>query len=492
VNILQAMVDPKLFRPWFKDPSTWVAWTAFLACLFHLPMDAERIGIARACTGLETLPEQPFTEAWLVVGRRGGKSLVLAMIAIFLALFKDWSANLVPGERGTVLVLAADRRQAQSIMRYATALCTEVPLLAARVERATTEEIEFRGRVGIEVATASYRTVRGRTLIAGLLDEIAFFRSEDSANPDFEILDAIRPAMASMPGSMLLCASSPYSRRGALWEAYRKWYGVADAPCLVWQADTRTMNPTITQKFVDSQYERDPASAMAEYGASFRNDIDSYVTREAIAGVTVAGRRELLPMSGTTYVGFVDPSGGSADSMTLAIAHKEKELAVLDCVREVRPPFSPESVTRDFSIVLKSYRIHRVIGDRYAGEWVTEQFKSNGIGYELAEQAKSDIYRDVLPLINSAKVELLDIAKLEAQFIGLERRTARSGKDSIDHGAGAHDDVVNAACGALLRAGSYRPMKINEDALRRLLSSPPMPGSPNYGRRGPDHGWRVW
>jgi hypothetical protein len=200
------------------------------------------------------------------------------MIAIYLALFKDWSANLVPGERGTVLVLAAGRRQAQSIMRYARALCEEVPLLAGRVDRATTEEIEFRGRVGIEVATASYRTVRGRTLIAGLLDELAFFRSEDSANPDFEILDAIRPAMASMPGSMLLCASSPYSRRGALWEAYRKWFGVAGAPCLVWQADTRTMNPTITQAFVDAQYERDPASAMAEFGAQVRNDIDSYVT----------------------------------------------------------------------------------------------------------------------------------------------------------------------------------------------------------------------
>jgi hypothetical protein len=480
VNIIEAMSDPKLFRPWFKDPSTWVAWTAFLACLFHLPMDAERIGIARACTGLETLPEQPFTEAWLVVGRRGGKSLMLAMIAIYLALFKDWSANLVPGERGTVLVLAADRRQAQSIMRYARALCEEVPLLAGRVERATTEEIEFRGRVGIEVATASYRTVRGRTLIAGLLDELAFFRSEDSANPDFEILDAIRPAMASMPGSMLLCGSSPYSRRGALWEAYRKWFGVSGAPCLVWQADTRTMNPTITQAFVDAQYERDPASAMAEFGAQFRSDIDSYVTREAIRGVTVPGRRELLPVaSGVNYVGFVDPSGGSADSMTLGVAHKQKEIVVLDCVREVRPPFSPESVTRDFAITLKSYRISKVIGDRYAGEWVREQFKSCGIAYELAEQAKSDIYRDVLPLINSARVELLDLTKLEAQFVGLERRTARSGRDSIDHGPGGHDDVANAVAGALLLANTRRPMKINPEALRRLGIDPDAPLGPH-------------
>ena len=93
MNIIQAMADPKLFAPWFKEPATWAAWRAFLAVLFHLPMDDAQIAIARACTGLETLPEQAFTEAWLVVGRRGGKSLVLAMIAIYLALFKDWSGQ---------------------------------------------------------------------------------------------------------------------------------------------------------------------------------------------------------------------------------------------------------------------------------------------------------------------------------------------------------------------------------------------------------------
>ena len=190
----------------------------------------------------------------------------------------------MPGERGTVLVLAADRRQAQSIMRYATALCTEVPLLAGRVARATTEELEFKGRVSIEVATASYRTVRGRTLIAGFWTSWRSFVPRDSANPDFEILDAIGRRWRRCRVLCCCVPAVPYSRRGALWEAYRKWFGVAGAPCLLWQAPTRVMNPTITQAFIDAQYERDPASAMAEYGAQFRNDIDSYVTRDAIAG----------------------------------------------------------------------------------------------------------------------------------------------------------------------------------------------------------------
>ena len=273
-----------MFAPWFKDPATWEAWRAFLAVLFNLPMDDEQQAIARACTGLEALPERAFTEAWLVVGRRGGKSLDARDDCDLPGVVSVTGRE--PGAGRARDGLGAGGRSAASAIDHAIrdGVVHEVPLLAGRVERATTEEIEFRGRVGIEVATASYRTVRGRTLIAGLVDELAFFRWEDSANPDFEILDAIRPAMAACRGLCCLCASSPYSRRGALWEAYRKWYGVAGAPCLLWQADTRTMNPTITQAFIDAQYERDPASAMAEYGAQFRNDIDSYVTRDAIAG----------------------------------------------------------------------------------------------------------------------------------------------------------------------------------------------------------------
>jgi hypothetical protein len=56
-------------------------------------------------------------------------------------------------------------------------------------------------------------------------DELAFWPIEDASDPDVEIINAVRPAMATMPGAMLLAASSPYSRRGALWQAYRQYYG---------------------------------------------------------------------------------------------------------------------------------------------------------------------------------------------------------------------------------------------------------------------------
>jgi hypothetical protein len=331
----------------------------------------------------------------------------------------------------------------------------QVPALARLVARDGDEEIELTNGIAIEIATASFRSIRGFTVIAALLDEIAFWRNEESANPDQEILDAIRPAMATVPGAMLLAASSPYARRGVLWGAFRRYHGHDDAPVLVWRAPTRTMNPTVPQSIIDEATERDPASAAAEYGAEFRSDIEAFISREVVEAATARGRFELGPAKGVLrYFAFVDPSGGSADSMTLAIAHEaERGRAVLDAIREVRPPFSPEAVVVEFAALLRSYEIRSVTGDRYGGEWPAERFREHRIEYVPSEKSKSDIYRELLPLLNSGKVELLDHPRLAMQLTGLERRTGRgTGRDIVDHALGSRDDIANAVAGSVVGA----------------------------------------
>jgi hypothetical protein len=76
----------------------------------------------------------------------------------------------------------------------------------------------------------------------------------------------------------------------------------------------------------------------------------------------------------------------------------------------------------------------------------------HGIRYEPSERVKRDIYIEALAALNAARVELLDHPKLVNQLCSLERRTARGGKDSIDHPPGSHDDLCNAALGALVLA----------------------------------------
>src|SRR6185312_8850030 len=155
---------------------------------------------------------------------------------------------------------------------------------------------------------------------------------------------------------------------------FEKHYGQNGSATLVWQAPTAVMNPSVPQSIIDSAYEDDAIAAAAEYGGEFRSDVQVLFNRDAIKAVTVNGRLELRPAYSLNYSAFCDPSGGSADSMTFAIGHMEGETAVLDAVRECRPPFSPENVVDEFCTLLKSYRITTVTGDRYAGEWPREQF----------------------------------------------------------------------------------------------------------------------
>ena len=224
MNIIEATRDPNLFGNWFGS-ETWAVWRAFLASLFALKMTGEREAMYGRFTGRVTLPQEPAKEAWVVVGRRGGKSLVAALTATFLACFKDYSELLAPGEVATVMVIAADRRQARVVMRYIAGFLESAPMLASMITKRTQEAIHLNNRVVIEIHTCNFRAIRGYTIAGVVCDEIAFWRSEDSAIPDAEILNAIRPGMATIRGGLLLCISSPYARRGALWEVYKNHYG---------------------------------------------------------------------------------------------------------------------------------------------------------------------------------------------------------------------------------------------------------------------------
>ena len=455
ISIVEACDDAELFGRWFRDRDTWSAWFALLAALFGLPMTPEQQEVYRRQTGREGLPAGPFAECWLACGRRSGKSFILALVAVFLACFRNYSEFLGPGERGTLMVIAADRRQARVIMRYIRGIIVGTPLFSGMIDgQVRADGIDLSNSVTIEVGTASFRTSRGYAFVAVLADEVAFWPSDSSAEPDYEILDAIRPGMASIPGSVLLCASSPYAKRGALWDAFRTYYGKDDPGVLVWRADTRSMNPTIPQDVISRALARDAATASAEYLAEFRSDVAAFLSREAIQATVTPGCRERPRIAGVRYSAFTDPSGGSSDSMTLAVGHTEadrngRQIAILDAVREIAAPFSPEGAVKELAQLLRLYDVSEVSGDRYGGEWPAEAFRKQGILYKTSDRTKSQLYLDLLPILNSRGVELLDLPRLTAQLCSLERRTARGGRDSVDHPPNSHDDVANCVAGVV-------------------------------------------
>jgi hypothetical protein len=464
VTLAEALADDALFAGHFAGPS-WDPWKAFLKAWEGLPLSPEDLALYQRCTGRTVPPSAPSRETTVIAGRRGGKSRVLSLIATFLACFKDYSPHLAAGEVATVGIICADRRLAKQLLKYISGLLSSTPLLADLVEDELQETIRLTNRVEIMVQTASWRATKCYSCAAILADELAFWRDETSANPADEILRAVRPGLASIPGSCLLKASSPYGRKGPLFNDYRRFFGRDDGRVLVWRAPSLAMNPSLDPAVVAEAEEEDPQAAAAEWHAQFRDDLSDYISREVVDSCVVQGRVELAPVSGQRYSAFVDPAGGGGgDAMTLAIGHREGDRAVIDAIRERRPPFSPDDVCREFAEVLRQYGIRRAEGDRYAGQWPAERFQAHGITYEPAARPKSDLYRDSLPLLTSGRLELLDNPRLIAQFCGLERKVARGGRDSVDHGPGAHDDVANAVAGVAqmlnVRTGRYDLMRM--------------------------------
>src|SRR5215831_3218054 len=193
----------------------------------------------------------------------------MATLAIYLAGLCDHSDTLVRGEKGLVLLIAPDIRQAKVLLEYAQGALESTPMLTQLIADRRRDELELTTGITLEVRSASFRRIRGATCVAVLADECAFWKSEDSANPDTEILNAARPSLATT-GGPLIAISSPHARRGALWDAFRKHHGPdGDPAILVAQGASREFNPDLPQSVVDKAMERDPAAASAEYLAQF-------------------------------------------------------------------------------------------------------------------------------------------------------------------------------------------------------------------------------
>src|SRR5438445_2231589 len=216
-----------------------------------------------------------------VAGRRSGKTRSMAVLSTYLSCLCDWSDDLSLGERGLCLYLAPSERQALVAWRYTTAIVEHTPLLASLVLNKTSDTLSLKGGIDIEVAAASWRTVRGGTAIAVVLDEVAFLRSE-GANTDCDLITALRPSLATTSGPMLL-TSSPADMTGIVYQTHKRHFGPGgDAHTLVIQSDSRSLNPTLSQRVVDRAYEDDAEAAAAEFGGQFRTSLAAYLARPLV------------------------------------------------------------------------------------------------------------------------------------------------------------------------------------------------------------------
>src|SRR5262249_28718725 len=270
------MTTPEFAGPEFSGPS-WSTWRIIARLIdgdAHL-LTADEQALALQLTGRTKLPTTRPRESYVGAGRRSGKSRFGSLVAVWLAAQEY--PQLATGETAVVVDVAADRRQVSIDLDYSRGLAEASEILAAELVGATQDAIGFRHRTQLEVATASFRTVRGGTLAGAIVDESAFLRSDESALPDIELARALRPALLTGNG-LLLVISSPHRKVGLQHDAFKRCFANdAETRGLYIQASSRQLNPTLDEEAVAEAMRDHPAAVASEYLGLFRADLQSFL-----------------------------------------------------------------------------------------------------------------------------------------------------------------------------------------------------------------------
>jgi hypothetical protein len=426
MNVVEAIKDKRFFRPIFKDLDTWKAWLVLLKAYFAIEMKKEDLEVYYKYTGRSDMPAKQFKELWCICGRRGGKSHMASVMAVYLSLFYDFQKYLSPGERAIIQIIAADRNQAKIILDYIRGIFQANPVFGQYVQDDFKESIHLNNSVSIEVMSCSFRSIRGRSVAAAIFDECAFWFTE-GYKPDSEILAAVRPGLATFQNaSKLIAISSPYSRSGILYDHWERYWGKPDKNVLVWRAPTPVMNPTIPIDLIDAEMEKDRSAASSEWYAEWRSAIEGILDPDLLKAAAVLPGT-LSYQNYTVYQAFCDPSGGRVDAFTLAIGHYdfEKSKYTIDRLDAWPAPFNPSEVVSEAAAILRRYRCNRVKGDRYSAAWVEESFKKESIIYSQSELSKSKLYLELEPLINTQQILIPKDKNLINELLKLERKTGR-------------------------------------------------------------------
>jgi hypothetical protein len=137
----------------------------------------------------------------------------------------DYRQHLRPGERAVVMCLACDRAQARIVQRYIAGYFREIPLLQPLAIRENDDGLELENGVDIVVAPNSCRSVRGRTVVYCIFDEVAFGVMITLRTLTVATYNALRPSLITLPGAMLIGISTPYRRSGLLFNRWRRHFG---------------------------------------------------------------------------------------------------------------------------------------------------------------------------------------------------------------------------------------------------------------------------
>ena len=384
---------------------------------------------------------------WLLLsGRRGGKSLLSDIIVIYEAVIPNLEQYIRPGEERYVLIASVREDSARLHIRQITKLLRHTKALSNMIQTVKEDRVELKNGVIILSLPASARAARGYTSSCLVMDEAAFFVDTLGNSSAEAIFTALSPTTATFgDDARLVITTSVNTKVGLVYDLYDRASQGELEDWHVTKAPTRELNPKVSERIINSALKRDPESAQAEYFAEFREQLEAFLSSEAIDRCVDPGLGRGVVEPGVSYVMSVDPAL-MRDSYGYAIGHLESGVVLIDYLKKLRAPVDANGAEDLLKSLVERYRPQGVLCDNPS---TVQRLKPNipMIYTPFTRQQKLRIYGALKESIN---LGLIGLPKDDDLIDELKALQIRGGVDISAPKAGriTQDDLAD--CVALL------------------------------------------
>lgn len=409
----------------------------------------------------------------LIIGRRGGKSTLSAIISLYSAIKMNWKPFVRKTPVATVAVLSHSVEFSEEVLDIFRNFVEDSPILNRLVmsskDRKNTrrtfhlgvpflvtkrgkEEIQL-SEVAIKVGAASKKTTRGRAVCAAITDEIAHWNlQENSAESDDKVLTALRPAMGQFGRhAMLIKSSSPAIKQGVLYSEWIRRQELRDTT-LQFKAPSWIWNDWVSDDFYQQELLLDSFSFDSEYRSNFVESMESFIPPEHVDACVLRGYDSIPPINDgkSVYSAAIDAAFKSDRFAFSLVAHRENRIVQHVChywEGTRSKPVSAHEVAAFIRETCRKFGISQVIADQHGYQPLREIFQNYGIS--LIENTftlpyKKKIYFALRQVIKDQTIDLLDIPLLHQELKQLQCEKLPSGQVRIGHPRGGNDDLSDA------------------------------------------------
>ncbi len=404
----------------------------------------------------------------LICGRRSGKTLLAASIAIYCAVSNNWKPFLKKHPFATVLIMSHSREFSDEVLEVIRSLIESSPVLSRLVnqdKKNTTSTMNLKvpwivdgaiqwSRVQIKVAAASSKTTRGVAACAIISDEISFWNlSEDMKETDAKIMAAVRPSMKQFGEfAMLIKLSSPGIKQGVLYGEYKKSKeGELPKSYAVFKAPTWMMNEIIKENEFAEEHKLDPDGFDTEYRGNFADSLSNFIVPEYIDMAIMKGSTFNAPETESIKYAAAIDAAYKGDSFTFTVTgfinSRLRQYVSKGWKGTKKNPVSSYEVAEYIRTICKEFNIDFVAADQYSFEPLREIFDKYGVTleeYTFTSDFKKKIYFNLKKLIHSQQADLLDSEVQTKELKELIVEQGNMGSIRIGHPSGGSDDYATS------------------------------------------------